>query len=91
MITLCDELQKQHADLHLRISATASDLSTDNHEVERLKGLQVKVEEALASVEDKLELLAYKKQHLIEEKAMLQGQLKQLHSSLGTPLRCSSV
>lgn len=83
LITLRDELQKQNADLHLRISAVASDLSTANHEVERLKGLQVKVEKALASAEDKLELLADKNQHLIEEKAMLQGQLKQLQSNLG--------
>lgn len=82
MITLRDGLQKQSADLQSQVSLLAVDLSAANREVEHFKGLSLKAEQSLASTADKLELLTDKNRHLIEEKSMLQGQLKQLQKAL---------
>lgn len=81
MITLRDELQKQNADLQDQLSWLSKDLSNPDQSIEHLKELRAKAERALTLADDKIESLTDENRHSTEEKAVLQGQLKQIQAS----------
>lgn len=82
MATLRDELQKQNAGLQQQASVLQGDVSSANRSIEHLRELQAKAEQTLVLANDKIEALADENRHLIEEKAVLQGQLKQIQKAL---------
>lgn len=79
---LRDDLQKQNADLRQQASVLLGDVSSANRSIEHLRELQTKAERTLALTNGKIEALADENRHLIEEKAVLQGQLQQLQKAL---------